>query len=360
MATFDGDDGKIVRFPPGQGGRPYFYAVLAGVLVLCVWFVLGGPFYTVEQDEKAVVLTFGMYHETTGPGLHFKIPWPVQTIVKEKVTHVRRIEVGFRTHGTHGQPGGAAVRDFKRDPEMLEEAQMLTGDENIVNVEIVVQFEISSLQNWLFGARHPETILRMVAESSLRHVVGDNGIDDVLIHKRSEIAIDIRQRIKDLAERYGLGVNVITVQLQEALPPDEVSASFKEVATAKEESAKLQSQAAGYANEKKHLAGGQAARVKAQAEGYAAERVALARGEAERFQKLAAEYTKNPEIMRERLYLETLQRILPKARKVIVDPQVGILNLNRLGEPAAAGTPPGPVDTAPAAAAVGAAEGGGR
>lgn len=289
-------------------------------------FALQTAFYTVEQDEKAVVLTCGIYSDTVGPGPHFKLPTPIQTIHKEKVTHVRRIEIGFRTINLGKVP--AEYRDFKEDPEMLNEAQMFTGDENIVNVEIVVQYEILSLNDWLFNVADPEPLLRMASESALRQAVGDHSIDDVLVQRRAEISNEIRDKIAKIAKNYGLGVRIDSVQMQEALPPKEVSGAFKDVATAKEESAKLINQATGYQNEKIHFAGGQSAKIKAQSAGYASERVALATGEVERFKKLAGEFQKNPDLMKDRLYLETLGKVLPKIKKIIIDKDTNVTNLN--------------------------------
>jgi membrane protease subunit HflK len=330
MPPYDDDSRNILRFPTGPNRILLMYlgAILAGALVL--WFVLGGPFYVVEQDEQAVVLTLGMYSGTSEPGPHFKLPWPIQTVIKEKVTHVRRIEIGFRTTDGGGAGRALQVRDFKADTEMLGEAQMLTGDENIVNIEIVVQYEIASLSDWLFNSRTPEVVLRWASESVLRQVVGDSGIDEVLILNRVEIGQQIRNQLDALAKVYGLGVRISGVQLQEALPPKEVVAAFKEVATAKEESSKLVNQAMGYRNEKEQHATGQASRIRSEAEGYLAERVALAEGESKRFTQLAEEAKKNPDLLKERIYLETMARILPKMRKVFVDKDTGVLNLNHL------------------------------
>lgn len=303
-----------------------YLGLIVATLVLA--FTSSG-FYVVEQDEQAAIMTFGVFTATAGPGLHPKLPWPFQSVVKEKVSHVRRIEIGFRTLPSEpGQP--ANYRDFKADQEMLTEAQMVTGDENIVNTEIVVQYEISSIRDWLFNAENPDQILRLAAESALRQVVGDNGIDDVLIQKRSEISAEICDKVSAVANLYGLGVRVTSVQMQEALPPSAVSAAFKEVTTAREDSAKLLNQAMGYRNEKLHLVGGDIAKLKGRANGYAAERIAISQGETDRFKALAVEFAKNPDLMKQRLHLEMLQRVLPNIKKIIVDKDTGVVNLNKI------------------------------
>jgi len=324
------DSRNVGLLPQEPATRYRFYSALFVFLCLVVWFVWGGPFYSVAQDEQALVLTLGTYTKTTGPGLHFKWPWPVQTVVTETVTRVRSVEVGFRTihPGRPGQPG--RYREFKEDREMLKEAKMLTGDENIVNAELVTMYKISNLRDYYFNVEAQDDTVRILAEAVLRQVVADYGIDDALIRTRMEMEAEIRTKLIELAQLYGLGIGIEDVKLQQVQPPDDVSSAFKEVATAKEESQKLFNEAEGVRSEKTLQAKGEANRIVFAARGMAAERVNLATGETNRFLKLLEEYKKAPDVTRERLYQETLQRVMPKIKKVLVDPTAGILNVNRL------------------------------
>lgn len=305
---------------------------LVGWLVIAAvlgWFLFVGPFYTVAQDEQGLVLTFGQHTNTTGPGFHFKFPWPVQTVRTVRVEEVKRIEVGFRTINP-GPP--AQYRDFKSgDSRLLEEAQMLTGDENIVNLDLVVQYRIKDAAAWEFIVKDPVGTLRDMTEAAIRQVVGDRLIDEATTTGKAEIQAEVKQIIQTLADRYGMGAWVVDVAIQDALPPQPVADAFQDVATSIQDKDRFKQEAMAYSNQKIPEAEGQAEQVLRDAEGQRAARIAQATGEAERFLKLAREYDKAKEVTRERLLLETLERILPLIEKVVIDKDVAVLHLNKLG-----------------------------
>ena len=292
------------------------------VFVLLAIFLLFSSMYTVEPDEEGVILTLGKYSGSVGPGLHFKLPYPLQRVYLPKVTEVKRLEVGFRLV----DPGPPAIyRDHKNDKQMAHEAQMITGDENIVNVDLIVLYRIASAQQYLFNISEHEATLRAVTEAATRQVVGDLPIDNILTVGKTEIQTGVQQKIQEVSEMYGFGVQVLSVQLGEVQPPVSVAAAFKDVATAKEDRAKIINKSQGYQNEKIPTAEGQAAQIIKAAEAYRAERITMAEGDAERFLALVAEYKKAPGVTKERLYQETLQRVLRKRTLKLVDPDVSML-----------------------------------
>ncbi len=305
---------------------------MAGGLIvvglLLAWLIFGGPIYIVGPDEEGVIQTFGRYTSATSPGLHFKLPWPIQTVKLPKVTEIKRLEIGFRTIRQGPPP---VYIDARNDSRMLKEAQMLTGDENIVDSSMIVQYKIRDSVEFLFNVKHPEETLHDLAEAAQRQVIGNRPIDDALTIGKTAIQVEIAEKIQDMANRYGAGVQIIAVQLQNVKAPREVSAAFTDVATAKEDRNRIINTSRGYQNEQIPKARGQAAKLLREAEGYERERVARAEGDVARFLALAEEYKKAPAITKKRLYLETMKTVLPRFRKVIVDEQASILNLNQLG-----------------------------
>lgn len=301
-------------------------AILAGI-TLVAWFIFGGPIFQVGPDEEGVVQTFGKHISSVGPGLHFKWPWPVQKAQMPKVTEVKRIEIGFRT--IHQGPP-AIYQDASNNMDMLREAQMLTGDENIVNSSMIIQYQIKNAADYLFNVKDQEETLRDLAEACERQVIGDRPIDDVLTIGKTEIQVSIAEKIQELADKYSLGIRVIAVQLQDVQPPQQVAQAFKDVATAKEDKSRLINAALGYRNEKLPKARGEVAKVLRESEAYKQARIARAQGDAARFSALYEEYVKAPEVTHERLYLETMRKVLPRASKVIIDEKAGVLNINDL------------------------------
>jgi membrane protease subunit HflK len=304
--------------------------VILILLALLAWFIFGGPVYMVDPDEEGMVQTFGKYTSSTPPGLHFKFPWPIQTVKLPKVTEVKRLEIGFRTI-SHGPP--AKYEDASNDAEMLREAQMLTGDENVVNSSMIVQYKIRDPMMYLFNVRGPEDTLHNLAEAAERQVVGNRPIDDTLTVGKTEIQLEIGKKMQSMADIYGMGVQIVAVQLQDVQPPREVASAFKDVATAKEDRDRIINTSRGYQNEQLPKARGMAAQLLRESEAYEREREARAEGDAARFLALANEYKKAPSVTKERLYLETMKSVLPRFKKVVVDEHASIVNINQLAPP---------------------------
>jgi membrane protease subunit HflK len=298
-------------------------------LVLIVWFVWGGPAYTVDAAEEGVVLTFGRYSTTSGPGLHFKWPWPIQMVEKVKTGESKRLEVGFRSEGAERR--GPTGRSF-----VEAEARMLTGDENVVDAAMVVQYRIIEPIKFLFnfepvGEASVEGTLEDIGEAALRQAVGDHPIDDVMTVGKTEIQNEIMETMQKIADEYRMGISVSSVQLQDVQPPQEVADAFLDVATAREEREEKINTAKAYASDKLPKAQGEAARTLQVAEGYKQARIAEAQGSVARFVAISKQYDVAPELMRMRLYLETMDKVLPKVNLKVIDPSTGVVNLNDLG-----------------------------
>ncbi|MCD4775070.1 MAG: FtsH protease activity modulator HflK [Candidatus Aegiribacteria sp.] len=297
----------------------YKWGLIAFVVFL--WFVLGGPFYIVDPEEEGVVLTFGRYTSTTEPGFHFKWPWPVQTVFKPAVNVVQRIEIGFRTISDNPP----SYISFTNDREMLGEAEMLTGDENIIDCAIIVQYRIKDAVDYLFNVRDQEGTLRDIAESTTRLIVGDNAIDAVLTTGKLDIQNRVMEMTQLISDEYGLGVNIIAVQLMDVQPPQPVSAAFKDVATAREDMQAYINEAESYRNQRIPQALADSVEMVNEAMGYSAGRVNNAIGEAFRFTAVAEEYRKSPAVTATRLHLETLTALLDTVPVTVVDEAAGAL-----------------------------------
>jgi len=240
--------------------NPRWLVAAALVVIVAVWFGTGGPVYTVGPEEEGVVLTFGSFSTTTQPGLHFKMPWPVQTVERVKVDQVRRLEFGFRSRSRGAQTDYVYFTD---DRGLLEEARMLTGDENIVNASMAVQYRVFNSADFLFNFREGdvEMALKDIGEAALRQSVGDHPIDDVLTARKAEIQLEVKDKMQELADLYGSGVRITEVQLQEVKPPEEVADAFQDVATAREEREKFINEAEAYREERLPQAEGEARRI---------------------------------------------------------------------------------------------------
>lgn len=266
---------------------------------LVVW--LGTGVYVVEPGHKGVVRTFGKETTRTEPGLNYRYPWPFQQVDVVSVEQIRRIEVGFRA----GQ-------------RVNEEAMMLTGDENIVEAQMVVQYRVADPSKYLFRLRDPESTLRSATEVALRSVVGGMTIDQVMIEERARVQEDTRAFVQRLMEDYQSGLAVTEVKLQAADPPDQVRDAFHDVVRAREDKEKLINQARGYQADLLPKARGEAQKILREAEGFKEQRVLMASGEAARFLSLLAEYQKAKSVTRDRLHLETLEKTLPDIDKIIM------------------------------------------
>lgn len=301
------------------GPKQIFLAVLA--VIILVWLIKGGPFYVVGPEEQGVILTFGRQTSVTGPGFHLKVPWPVQTVMKAPVNVVQRIEIGFRSYGS----GRTTEYVGFNDPDMLREAQMLTGDENIINCSVIVQYRIGDVGAYLFNVRDPAGTLTDIAEACIRQVIGDNAIDAVLTTGKLDIQNRIMEQVQEMADNYTMGINIVAVQLKDVQPPAQVSDAFKDVATAREDMQAYINEAEGYRNQVIPEARADSVTIVNEAMGYAAVRINRATGAAERFTMVAAEYAKSPQVTSARLHLEMLESVLRDVQITIVDSQAGAL-----------------------------------
>jgi membrane protease subunit HflK len=259
-----------------------------------------------------VITRFGGFLRVVEPGLRFRLPFGIDRVVLVPVERQMKLEFGFNT------PGATFAEQASDEQE--QEKSMVTGDLNMANVEWVVQFRIAEPKAWLFAVRNPAETLRDASENAMREVVGDRTVDEVLTVGRQEIEDRALVRMKELSERYGLGVAITQVQLKNVHPPGPVQASFNAVNQAQQEKEQQINQANGEYNKAVPRARGEAAQKISEAEGYALRRVNEAQGDAEKFRSVFTEYAKAPEVTRQRLYLETLQEVLPRLeRKIILD-----------------------------------------
>ena len=275
--------------------------IFAGIVL---WLLTG--VYIVGPDEVGVVRTFGEFTRVTQSGLNWKFPAPIETANTPKVTEVKRIEIGFRSL-KNGQ-----YRTVEK------ESLMLTGDENIVDAEMIVQYKIKDPVSYLFNIVEPELTVRQAAEASLRTVVGRNKIDDTLTTGKFAIQEETKLQLQAILDKYESGIHVVAVQLQDVSPPKEVIGAFKDVASAKEDKNRMVNQAEGYRNDVIPKARGEAEAMIRDAEGFRDSRVKRAEGDAAKFTTILKEYNKAKTITEKRLYLETMEKVLPDVEKIIV------------------------------------------
>jgi modulator of FtsH protease HflK len=303
---------------------------LIALALVVLWAASG--IYIVEPDEVGVVQRFGEYNRITSPGPHFHIPFPVESAHTPKVTQVRRIEVGFRT---------VSKATMGSEPQyrlVPEESHMLTGDENIVNVQFIVQYQLKDPVQYLFNIQYPDESVKGAAETAMREVIGYNKLDAALTDGKPEIQDQTRALMQSIMDRYESGIQILAVQLQDVQPPDPVVDSFRDVVRSREDAVRFQNQADAYRNDIIPRARGEAAVILNQAEAYKETHIQRAQGESGRFLALLAEYNKAKDVTRKRMYLETMEEILkdPSLEKVIIADQalermVPYLPLDRIG-----------------------------
>ncbi len=314
-----------IQLPKFSGG--IIRIVVVVVLGLILLFT---SIYTVGPEEVALVLRFGKYVSTSEPGLHFKIPFGIESALKVPIQRQLKEEFGFRTLS-------AGVRSQFTTRGYADEANMLTGDLNAAVVEWVVQYRIVDPYKFLFRVRNVRETLRDLSEAVMRMVVGDRTVNEVLTVGRAEVALEMNHHLQALCDQYDTGIKIDQVVLQDVNPPDPVKPSFNEVNEAQQEREKLINQAQSEYNKVIPRAKGEALQTIQKAEGYALDRVNRAQGDAARFTALYDEYRKAPEVTRKRIYLETMNQILPQVEsKIIVDDELGgilpLLNLNAVGQ----------------------------
>mgnify|MGYP000645621909 FL=1 len=293
--------------PGGNGfaGGGNLLGILVGIAVL-VWLASG--FYIVDTGQRGVVLRFGKYVETTEPGPRWHLPWPIESRETVNVDQVRTVEVGYRN----------TVRN-----KALKESLMLTDDENIIDLQFAVQYILKDPKEFLFVNRDPEDSVLQVAETAMREIVGKNKMDFVLYEGRAEIAARARTLMQQILDRYNTGISISQVTLQNIQPPEEVQAAFDDAVKAGQDRERLKNEAQAYANNVIPSAQGVAARLIQEAEGYRQAVMANAQGEASRFSQIYTEYSKAPQVTRQRMYLDTMQTVMNNTSKVLIDQKAG-------------------------------------
>jgi membrane protease subunit HflK len=324
--------------PARPGGRRGL--TLLGLAVVALWLASG--FYRVEPDQEGVVLRFGAFTRTTLPGLNYHLPWPIERVELPAVTRVNLIEIGYRNGpGSGSDAGGAAgTRDVP------QESLMLTGDENIIDLDVAVLWRVSNATSYLFNVRNPDAVVKAVAESSIREVIGRTPIQPAMTERRAQIAADVQKQTQQILDNYGAGIEITQVQIQKADPPDAVIESFRDVQRANTDAERLRNEADAYANNVVPRARGDASRIIAEAEGAKQATIASAQGQTKRFLSVLAAYDQAKDITLTRIYIETLQDVLGHARVTVLDDKLkGVLPLLPLGNSA---LPPPPTAKPPA------------
>jgi len=302
----------INKYLPGgkSGGLPI---ILVVSILIVIWGLSG--LYRVLPDEQGVVLRFGKFTSTTQPGLNYHIPYPVETVLTPKVTKVNRMDIGFRSERDTGF-GSTGVADVS------EESLMLTGDENIVNIDFSVFWVIKDAGKFLFKIQDPATVVKAASETAMREVIAKSNIQSILTEGRSKIEIETQEIIQSILDEYESGIQITQVQTQKADPPDQVIDAFRDVQAARADMERSKNEAEAYRNDVIPRARGEAAKILQAAEAYKKEVVAKAEGEASRFISIYNEYALAKVVTQERMYLETMEKVLADIDKVIIDKNV--------------------------------------
>jgi len=334
------------RLSGGGGGKGL--AILA-VFAVAAWGLSG--FYRVQPDEQGVVMRFGAFNRTAPPGLNYRIPWPVEAVTTPRVTRINRVDIGFRSAA---ETGSIAQRPTP-SRDVLEESLMLTGDENIIDIDVAVFWRIRDAGEYLFNTRNPDVTVKSAAESMMREVIGRTPIQPALTEARAQIEQQVLQGTQAILDQYRAGVEVTQIQLQKVDPPNAVIEAFRDVQRANADRERARNEAESYRNDIIPRARGEAARMVQEAEGQRDSQVARARGEAQRFVAVLSSYQTAQDVTMRRIYMETMEEILRKNPKIIVDDRlqglVPLLNLDagRAPQaPAARAVPPAAAAASPA------------
>ena len=319
------DDLNFRKRPGGGFGQPPFrlpslqlpqvgpqlLGAIVGVMAV-IWLASGS--YTVGPDQRGIVLRFGEHVATTDPGFHWHWPYPLETVLRPKVTEVQRVEIGFRTIDA-GPPA--------RFADIASESLMLTGDENIIDIDLVVQYRIADPAKYLFNVRHLSDTVKSASEAALREVIGRRHIDEALTVGKLEIQEETKALLQSILNTYEAGLQVVAVQLQEVQPPKQVIDAFKDVASAREDKVRFINEAEGYRSAVIPEVRGKVEMILREAEAYREEKIRRAQGETQRFLQVLAEYQQAKDITRKRLLLETLEEVLPQMDKIILEERAG-------------------------------------
>jgi membrane protease subunit HflK len=298
-----GDDGGGSP-PPVEFNSKFLGGGISLLVVVAILAWLASGFYIVDASERGIVLQFGRYKESTEAGLRWRLPYPIQSHELVNVSGVRTVEVGYR--------------GSERNKE-LKEALMLTDDENIINIQFAVQYILKDPGDYVFNNRDPDASVRQAAETAIREIVGKSRMDFVLYEGREQIAVDAAELMQEILDRYGTGIEISRVTMQNAQPPEQVQAAFDDAVKAGQDRERQKNEGQAYANDVIPRARGTAARLLQEADGYRQRLIATAEGDADRFRQLHSEYAKAPEVTRNRLYLETMQQVYTNTTKVMID-----------------------------------------
>jgi membrane protease subunit HflK len=305
-------------------------------LIALVWLATG--FYIVDQGSRGVVLRFGQHVETTLPGPRWHMPFPIESVENVNLEQVRTIEVGYRS-----AEGGSSR---SKEPR---ESLMLTDDENIIDLQFAVQYNLKDVENFQFKNRATEDSVRGVAETAIREIVGKSRMDFALYEGREEIAVRAKKLMQEVLDRYDSGINVVNVTMQNAQPPEQVQAAFDDAVKAKQDLERQKNEGQAYANDVIPKARGTASRLTEEAAGYKLRVENEAKGNANRFEQILTQYNKAPEVTRQRLYIDAQEQILSNTSKVLVDQKGGnsllYLPLDKLMERSGPGSQPSPSAT---------------
>jgi membrane protease subunit HflK len=333
----------VRRFLPRNAGGKGF--ALVGVVLAALWAASG--FYRVDPDELGVVMRFGAFDRTAGPGLNYHIPWPIESVTTPRVTRINRVDIGFRA-APDTPAGGRPIPAI----DVIAESMMLTGDENIIDIDVSVFWQIRRAEDFLFNTRNPEATVKSAAESVMREVIGRTPIQPALTEARAQIEQEVQRGVQAIIDQYGAGVIITGVQLQKVDPPPTVVDAFRDVQRANADRERARNEAESYRNDIIPRARGEAQRMVQEAEGFRESQVARARGEAARFVSVLTAYQAAQDVTLRRMYIETMEEILRRNPKVVVDSGlqniVPLLNLGdgRSAVPAGAVAPqvlrPGP------------------
>ena len=282
------------------------------VLAAVALYVLSG-LYVVQPDERGVVTRFGrLIASDVPPGIHYRIPWPVDSVETPQVTAIKRMSVGYKI-----------VDKVRGLSPTAREIQFVTGDTNIIEVQLLIQYVISDASKFLYMTEEPHWLVRRVGESVLTEELAVRGVDEALTVAKTEIGQAVKVRSQAVLDLYGTGVQIVAVHVQEVSPPREVADAFREVASAREDKNRIVHEANGYANRVVPMARGEGAGLISAAEGYRAEKILYAQGEAARFSSVLAEYRKGKAAARTRIYLEVMEDVLSKVKKYVLDEKAG-------------------------------------
>ncbi|KPJ91789.1 MAG: hypothetical protein AMJ53_10775 [Gammaproteobacteria bacterium SG8_11] len=322
-SLFGGKKGGAGGGGGGAGKAGSFGFGLIIIVAIVAWALSG--IYIIEEGKRGVVLQFGAYKETTLPGPHW-YPRFIQSVEEVDISTIRDATIGYRSGGANRTSTAPVER----------ESLMLTQDENIVDVQLAVQYKVKNASDYLFKIKDPDTTLRQSTESAVREIIGKNKMEFVITEGRTEIARRVHDLTQEILDRYETGLEITSVNMQDAQPPEPVQAAFDDAVKAREDNVRLKNEAEAYANDIIPKAQGQAARNIAEANGYKEQVIAEAQGETARFLNLLAEYKKAPEVTRKRLYLETVESVMVNSSKIMVDVKGGnnllYLPLDRLVE----------------------------